>query len=161
MRVVYWNRRRLSEEEEGELGVQYVAGGVEELLGRVDVVCLCCPLTEETRGMIGERELGLMKRSAVLVNTARGQIVDEAALVRALDDGTIAGAGLDVYEDEPRVSEGLLRNEKALLLPHVGIFTRETMQAIEEWTMENVRLAVEEGWMRSVIPEHRHLQEIR
>ena len=155
MRVVYHNRRRL----EGGLedGAEYI-DTLEGLLGMADVVSLNLPLNAATRHLISSKELALMKKSAVLVNTARGAVVDEEALVRALDEGTIAGAGLDVYEDEPKIHEGLLKSERALLLPHVGTYTYETMYKMEAWAIENVRMGVEEGRLKSPIPEHKDLK---
>jgi lactate dehydrogenase-like 2-hydroxyacid dehydrogenase len=103
---------------------------LDELLGEADVVSLHLPLSEATRHLIGARELGLMKPTAVLVNTSRGPIVDEAALVHALAAGRIAGAALDVYEHEPEVHEGLLGLENVVLTPHLGSATRETREAM-------------------------------
>jgi len=103
---------------------------LDELLGQTDIVSLHVPLTGETRHLIDARRLQLMKHSAVLINTARGPIVDEAALAEALQDGTIAGAGLDVYEREPEVTEALLRLENVVLAPHLGSATRDTRIAM-------------------------------
>jgi glyoxylate reductase len=103
---------------------------LEQVLREADVVCLTVPLTEQTRGLIGARELALMKRGAVLVNTSRGPVLDEAALAAALRSGHLAAAGLDVYEHEPKVHPDLLACERALLLPHVGSATRETRDAM-------------------------------
>jgi glyoxylate reductase len=103
----------------------YVAG-LDELLGTADVVSLHVPLTEATDHLIGERELALMKPTGVLVNTSRGPVVDEEALVDALEAGTIFAAGLDVYEGEPVVNPRLLAAPRTVLLPHVGSATTET-----------------------------------
>jgi glyoxylate reductase len=103
---------------------------LERLLGEADVVSLHAPGGEETWHLIGERELGLMKRSAVLVNVARGPIVDEDALVRALEGGVIAGAALDVYEREPEVHPGLLGLENVVLTPHLGSSTLAAREAM-------------------------------
>jgi len=100
--------------------------GVEE----VDVLTLHCPLTEETRHLVGGAALARMKPTAVLVNAARGAIVDEAALARALRAGVIAGAALDVFEREPEVAEELLELENVVLVPHLGSATRETREAM-------------------------------
>ena len=105
---------------------------LEDLLSRSDVVSVHCPLTAATRHLIGAPQLALMKRSAILVNTARGPIVDEAALVAALETGTIAGAGLDVFEDEPRVHPGLLGRDDVVLVPHIGSATRATRARMAE-----------------------------
>ena len=103
---------------------------LDALLPEADVVSLHVPLTAETRHLIDARRLRLMKRSAVLINTARGPVVDEAALAAALADGTIAGAGLDVYEREPEVTEALLALENVVLAPHLGSATRDTRVAM-------------------------------
>ena len=103
----------------------YVAG-LRELLARSDIVSLHVPLTESTQHLIGAAELGLMKPTAVLVNTARGAVIDENALVDALEAGTIHGAGLDVFEGEPVVNERLLRAPRVTLLPHIGSATIAT-----------------------------------
>ena len=124
------------------LGAQVV--DLEELLTASDVVSLHCPLTAETRHLVGAAELRAMKATAHLVNTARGPVVDEAALVAALESREIAGAGLDVYEDEPRVHPGLLGRDDVVLLPHVGSATVETRTAMADLAVDNV-LAVLAG----------------
>jgi len=103
---------------------------LDELLAVADVISLHCPLTAETRHLIDERALAAMKSSAVLVNTARGPIVDERALVEALGKGVIAGAALDVYEFEPAVSEELLALDQVVLTPHMGSGTKSTREAM-------------------------------
>ncbi len=103
---------------------------LEELLERSDFVSLHCPLTPATRHLIDATALARMRPHAVLVNTSRGPVVDEAALVVALRDGTIAAAGLDVYEDEPRLAAGLAELENVVLLPHVGSATHATREAM-------------------------------
>ena len=128
MEILYSGRRRAAPELEAELGATYLT--LEELLAGADVVSLHCPLNDETRGLIGGEALARMKRSAFLVNTTRGPVVDEAALARALAEGTIAGAGLDVYEREPVVHPDLLGLENVVLLPHLGSATIETRTAM-------------------------------
>jgi glyoxylate reductase len=103
----------------------YVAG-LAELLARSDIVSLHVPLTESTHHLIGAAELSLMKPTAVLVNTARGAVIDENALVDALEAGTIYGAGLDVFEGEPAVNQRLLTAPRVTLLPHIGSATIAT-----------------------------------
>lgn len=111
---------------------------LDELLQRSDVVSLHCPLTPATRHMIDERAFGRMKDTSILINTARGPVVDEAALVRALDSGSIAGAGLDVFEEEPRVHPGLLATRKAVLLPHIGSATIATRRRMGQMVVEDI-----------------------
>ena len=121
-------------------------GGVThaQLLERSDVVSLHCPLTEETRHLIDADALRAMRDDAYLVNTARGPVVDEAALAAALRDGVIAGAALDVFEREPEVHPGLLDLDNVVLVPHLGSATRETRTAMAELAAANV-LAVLRG----------------
>ena len=119
-------------------------GGVslDELLERSDFVSLHVPLTDQTRHLIGERELRRMRPHALLVNTARGPIVDEAALVRALREGWIAGAGLDVFEREPRLSPGLADLPQVVLAPHLGSATTATRARMAEVAAENIVAAL-------------------
>lgn len=111
---------------------------LEELLASSDVVSLHCPLTPQTHHLIDAGALATMKDTAYLVNTARGACVDEAALVRALQDGTIAGAGLDVFEEEPRISPELLGMENVVLLPHIGSAARPTREAMSRLAARNI-----------------------
>ena len=112
---------------------------LEELLADADVVSLHCPLTPDTRHLIDERALAAMKSSAVLVNTARGPIVDERALVDALGKGVIAGAALDVFEFEPEVSDELLALDQVVLTPHMGSGTRGTREAMGMLAVDALR----------------------
>jgi lactate dehydrogenase-like 2-hydroxyacid dehydrogenase len=136
MEIAYSGRRRADAAAEDALEAEFMP--LDELLATSDVVSLHVPLSAETRHLIGPRELGLMKPTAFLVNTTRGPVVDEEALVGALRDGTIAGAGLDVFEREPEVHPGLLELENAVLLPHLGSATVETRTAMGMLAAENV-----------------------
>jgi glyoxylate reductase len=107
-------------------GVEYRE--FDDLLRESDFVTVHCPLTKETRHLIGKRELDLLKPTAILINTSRGPVVDEKALVSALRKGRIAGAGLDVYEKEPKLSPGLSKLENVVLLPHIGSSTKDTRE---------------------------------
>lgn len=142
MEVAYHSRRPCAPELAEELAASRM--DLEDLLRTADVVSLHCPYSEATHHLIGAQQLALMKDSAYLVNSARGPIVDEDALVRALREGTIAGAGLDVFEDEPRVHEGLLELENVALAPHLGSATVETRTAMAQLAADNV-LAVLRG----------------
>ena len=115
---------------------------LDGLLATSAVVSLHAPLTSETHHLLDERRLRLMPRGAVLVNTARGPLVDEAALVRVLESGHLAGVGLDVYEHEPEVHPGLRERRDVVLLPHVGSATRETRAAMAELAARNVVAAL-------------------
>jgi glyoxylate reductase len=140
MRLIYHGRRPSPELD--ALGAEQV--GFEELLKRSDFVSLHVPLSAETRHLIDGRALSLMKPTAYLINTSRGPVVDEPALVEALRDGRIAGAGLDVYEDEPRMAGGLSGCLNTVLLPHLGSATRDTRAAMSRIAAENL-VAVLEG----------------
>lgn len=136
MSVLYHNRHR-NTEAETELGARQVS--FKELLERSDFVCVHAPFTEETRHLFDKDAFRLMKDSAILVNVARGPIVDEAALVWALESGEIAGAGLDVYEREPKISPGLLKlKERVVLAPHIGSATVETRRELARIAVDNV-----------------------
>jgi glyoxylate reductase len=136
MRVLYWTPRRKPEAEEREAGLTYVP--FDELLRESDFVSLHSPLNAETRHQIGARELRLMKKTAFLINTARGPIVDEAALTRALLKKQIAGAGLDVFEFEPKVSPQLRRLKNVVLNPHLGSATIETREEMAGIVVDNI-----------------------
>lgn len=125
---------------------------LDELLATSDVVSLHCPLTAQTRHLIDAAALRAMKPGAFLVNTARGPVVDEAALVEALRSGEIAGAALDVYEDEPRVHPGLLDLECVVLAPHLGSATTETRTRMAELAVENVVAVLSGQDPRTPIP---------
>jgi glyoxylate reductase len=136
MRVLYWSPRRKPEHEEREAGLTYVP--LDRLLAESDFVSIHSPLTEITRHQIGARELSLMKRTAYLINTARGAIVDEAALVRALTKKQIAGAGLDVFEHEPTIAGALKKMSNVMLTPHLGSATPEVREAMANIVVDNI-----------------------
>lgn len=137
MRVLAWSRSRTRPSEAGD-GITRITR-LDELLGQSDVVSLHCPLVPTTRHLIGAPQLAQMRPTAFLLNTARGPIVDEQALVAALDSRQIAGAGLDVYEEEPRVHPGLIGRENVVLLPHLGSATHETREAMGMRALANLR----------------------
>lgn len=140
MRVLYTNRHA-NEAAERAYGAERVELG--HLLAQADFVCLQVPLTPETRHLIGASELHRMKRSAILINASRGAIVDEAALIAALADGTIAGAGLDVFEHEPLpVDSPLLTLRNVVALPHIGSATHETRRVMARCAAENLVAAL-------------------
>ncbi|RAM64230.1 bifunctional glyoxylate/hydroxypyruvate reductase B [Herbaspirillum rubrisubalbicans] len=136
MSILYHNTRP-NPEAERELGARYVSR--DALLSQADFVCLMLPLTPATERMFGAREFGLMKRSAIFINASRGRIVDEAALIAALQENTIYGAGLDVFEVEPLpVSSPLLQLPNVVALPHIGSATHETRLAMAELAVANL-----------------------
>lgn len=136
MRILYCNRHPVTEEVAVELAATRLA--LPELLRQADFVSLNCPATPQTRHLIDAAALRLMPAHAHLVNTARGDVIDEPALVDALRQGVIAGAGLDVYENEPRLAPGLAELEQVVLLPHMGSGTVETREAMGFCALANV-----------------------
>ncbi|MFQ5860146.1 MAG: 2-hydroxyacid dehydrogenase [Dehalococcoidia bacterium] len=141
MRVLYTKRTRLSPEEEAELGVEWRE--LEKLFREADYVSLTPTLTASSEGLVGERLLSLMKPTAILINTSRGRVLDEEALVRALQEGRIAGAGLDVYQWEPPLSDpsphpALLRLPNVVLTPHIGSATPDTRIQMAERVVQNI-----------------------
>jgi glyoxylate reductase len=136
MRSLYWTPRRKSESEEREAGLTFVP--LDQLLRESDFVSVHSPLNADTRHQIGARELGLMKKTAFIINTARGPIIDEAALVRALKAKRIAGAGLDVFEHEPKVHAELRRMKNVVLNPHLGSATVEVREEMANIVVDNI-----------------------
>ena len=143
MPLLYHGRRR-KPQLESDLGAVYCES-LGELLAGSQIVSLHCPLTEQTRGMIDAQALSLMQPGAILVNTARGGVVDEAPLIEALKNGVIAGAGLDVFQDEPSVSEGLLTLDNVLMSPHIGTATAETRDAMGIRVIDNIETFLRTG----------------
>jgi glyoxylate reductase len=142
MRTLYADPRRLPEDDEHKLGMTHAS--LDEVLSQADFVSLHPQLSPQTRHLIGERELRLMKPTAFIVNTSRGPILDEAALTRALAEKRIAGAGLDVYEEEPRVSPELVAMDNVVLTPHLGSAVLELREAMAHRVVDNI-LALIEG----------------
>lgn len=141
--VVYYDAFRLPETTEQELGLTYRE--LDEVLANADIVSLHLPLLDSTRGMIGQREIALMKPGAVLINTARGGIVDTAALAEALAGKRIAGAGLDVFDSEPLAADSPLRAlDNVVLTPHVGGNTADMSMDMVDICLENI-FAVRDG----------------
>lgn len=136
MKVIYHNRNANKRAEE-DLAAEYV--GLDELLSRSDFVALNMPLTEETRGMIGQRELSLMKKTAVLVNAARGGVIDHEALLECLQQGGLHAAALDVTDPEPLPRDHpLFAQENLIIAPHLGSATQQTRQAMAERSVDNL-----------------------
>ncbi len=149
MRILYHARRRVAETLERELDARYVDR--ETLLRESDFLSLHVPLTPETRHLIQSRELSLMKSTAFLINTARGPVLDEEALVQALEARALAGAGLDVFEREPQVHPALLRMNNVVLMPHVGSATAETRFQMARLAAENLLAALNGERPRNVV----------
>jgi glyoxylate reductase len=135
MNVAYYSRSKIDDKIATELGAKQMS--FEELLATSDVVSVHCPSNDSTHHLIGAEQIRLMKKSAFLINTARGPIVNEQELVDALKAGEIAGAGLDVFEFEPKVNSGLLNLENVVLIPHLGSATAETRAAMATLAANN------------------------
>ncbi|KAF3801842.1 putative 2-hydroxyacid dehydrogenase UNK4.10 [Colletotrichum gloeosporioides] len=152
MKVIYHNRSRsvLSD------GAEYVS--FDELLAKSDVLSLNLPLNVNTRNIISTGEFEKMKDGIVIVNTARGGVLDEDALVKALDSGKVLSVGLDVYQSEPDIHPGLLSNPHVCMLPHMGTSTVETKTKMEECTISNVRSGILTGRLVTLVPEQAKLK---
>jgi glyoxylate reductase len=142
MHVVYTQRHRLKPSQESALSARFLP--LDELVATADVISLHCPLTPETHHLMNRKRLTAMKEGALLVNISRGGVVDEAALVDCLRSGHLGGAGLDVYENEPALAEGLTRIANTMLLPHIASAGRETRAAMARLAVSDC-LAVIEG----------------
>lgn len=154
MSIQYHNRSRLPADQED--GAKYVS--FEELLKTSDVLSLNLALNASTRHIISKPQFDMMKDNIVIVNTARGPIIDEAALVDALKSGKVGAAGLDVFEEEPKIHPGLLQNENAVLLPHIGTATWETQKDMELLVLDNLRSAIEGQGLLTRVPEQRDMK---
>jgi gluconate 2-dehydrogenase len=139
MPVIYHNRRPIAAEAAAALSPPPEWRSLDDLLRESDFVLLQAPLTAETRGMVGARQIALMKPGAILVNTGRGGLVDEDALADALTRGAIAGAALDVFEGEPNVNPRLLACPNLVLAPHIGTATRASRHAMLMLAIANLK----------------------
>ena len=149
MKIIYHNRNRLSPELEGD--AEYVS--FDELLAQADVLSLNLSLNAKTRHIIGVKEFAKMKDGVVLVNTARGALIDEKALVDALESNKVASAGLDVFEEEPCKNQDLLKQKHCVFLPHIGTNTFETQKDMELLVLRNMESAVDLGKLLTPIAE--------
>ncbi|MCD6480356.1 D-glycerate dehydrogenase, partial [Candidatus Bathyarchaeota archaeon] len=151
VKVIYHDMVRKPELEEA-YGAEYVS--LKELLTKADIVSIHVPLLPSTERLIGEEELQMMKPTAILINTSRGKVIDQKALVKALKEGWIAGAALDVYEEEPiPLDDPLLRLENVILTPHIGSATRETRRRMAEVCAQNVKAVLEGRKPPNLVPE--------
>ncbi|CZT16635.1 probable glyoxylate reductase [Ramularia collo-cygni] len=153
MTTIYHNRNKLSDELAG--GAQYVS--FDELLAQSDVISLNLPLNKHTHHIISAEQFAKMKKGVIIINTARGAVMDEDALVQALESGQVGSCGLDVFEEEPKVHPGLLANPSVMLLPHMGTHSIETYIKMETWALDNVRQAIEYGTLKSPVTEQKDL----
>jgi len=155
MNILYYNRKPVDADSEKELKAAYV--GFEELIEKSDAISVHTPLTDETYHMLAEKAFSKMKKGVYIINTSRGEIVDERILVEALKSGKVKGAGLDVYEFEPEVTKDLLNMSNVVLLPHIGSATIETRNKMSEMVAENVIAALEGRIPENLVPELRGL----
>lgn len=139
LEIAYHNRKRLPEAVERIFGARYVPD-LDTLLEEADILSLHCPASKDTQHLLDERRIGLMKEGACLINTARGDLVDQEAMIAALESGRLAGAGLDVYPDEPQVDERLLKIPNVMTLPHIGSATREGRENSGHKVIANIRM---------------------
>ena len=152
MRTLYHQRNRLPKEEEKKLNAEHVT--FEQILRESDFLTLHVPLTEETEYMIGNDEIALMKKTAYLIHTARGKVIDDYALVAALREGRLAGAALDVYEAEPELTEGMRELDNLMILPHIGSASFETRDKMALLVADNILDALEGKTPRSLVPSY-------
>ena len=136
---IYHNRKRLPEAVETMLGVRYVID-LDALVAESDILTLHCPLTEDTRALVDARRIALMKAGSCIINTARGELIDQEALIAALQSGHLAGAGLDVYPDEPNVDRRLIEHPNVMTLPHIGSATAEGREDSGHKVIANIRM---------------------
>ncbi|MBX7540575.1 2-hydroxyacid dehydrogenase [Qipengyuania sphaerica] len=139
LEIAYHNRKRLPEAIERMFGATYVEN-LDDLVAQADILTLHCPASPGNHHLIDARRLGLMKEGASLINTARGDLVDYEALIEALESGHLAGAGLDVFPDEPNVDERLIRHPNVMTLPHIGSATREGREDSGMKVIANIRM---------------------
>jgi lactate dehydrogenase-like 2-hydroxyacid dehydrogenase len=143
MRVLYHNRKRVAEEIERKLNASWVS--FDQLLREADFIVLQVPYSPATHHLIGADELAKMKRGAILINSTRGGVVDDAALITALREGTIRAAGLDVFENEPKLNPGFLELDNVVLAPHIGSSTEATRRAMAMTAAKNAVVALTGG----------------
>lgn len=144
MKLRYFNRHQLPAEEEERYGVTYCPD-LKTLLGSSDIISLHTPLNAATQGMISHGEFASMRDGAFLINTARGAIVDEKAMIEALESGKIARAGLDVFPDEPAINSYFAESDKVVIQPHMGGLTETAFARSQRESLENVRALFEKG----------------
>ncbi|HNW82916.1 MAG TPA: D-glycerate dehydrogenase [bacterium] len=135
MNIIYWGRKKASDKKERSIGAEYC--GFEELIKSSDFISLHLPFVSDLHHLIGSKEISMMKKDAVIINTSRGQLIDEQALAEALHEKRIFAAGLDVYEKEPEIFSSLFRLDNVVLLPHIGSATEETRAEMAELALSN------------------------
>ncbi|KAK5096463.1 hypothetical protein LTR70_001636 [Exophiala xenobiotica] len=152
-KIIYHNRSRLSPELEG--GATYVS--FDELLAQSDILSLNLALNPKTKHIISAPQLAKCKKGVVIINTARGGLINEAELVDALESGQVSAVGLDVFEEEPKIHPGLVKNDRAFLMPHMGTWTVETQRDMELLVLKNLETGMESGKLITRIAEQKGL----
>ncbi|RDX49242.1 hypothetical protein OH76DRAFT_1556466 [Lentinus brumalis] len=153
MRIVYHSRSKNAQAP--EWCEYFGADRLDEMLAQTDVLSVHVPLRKDTEGMVDEKMIRKLKKGAVIVNTARGKVIDEPALIRALEDGHLGGIGLDVYPNEPEVNPRFLEFPNATLLPHMGTETLDSQKKMEVRALTNLRDYLTKGQGSDIIPEHK------
>ncbi|OAD73802.1 hypothetical protein PHYBLDRAFT_181365 [Phycomyces blakesleeanus NRRL 1555(-)] len=153
MKIIYHNRTRLDKKTEEKYNATWV--DFETLLRTSDIISVSVPLNKDTTSLLSYREFTLMKDGVVLVNTARGKVICEDALVNALESGKVVSAGLDVFEGEPTVHPGLLAHSRSVIFPHIGTFTKESQKKMEMVALGNLEAALTRNTLITPISEHK------
>ncbi|CUM66615.1 uncharacterized protein PRCAT00004286001 [Priceomyces carsonii] len=153
-KIIYYNRKKLPAKEEGTS--EYVSS-IEKLITISDVISINCPLNQSTHHLIDDSMIRLMKDGVIIINTARGEIIDEKSMINSLKNGKIGAVGLDVFENEPHVSEELLSLPNVVALPHMGTHAMQTILEMEELVVENIRSGLTTGNVLNRIPEQRSI----
>lgn len=151
-KIIYYNRSRVSPEK--ELDCEY-CDSLEKLVDVADVISLNVPLNESTRYMISDELLGKMKDGVIIVNTARGEVIDEKALIKHLRSGKIGAAGLDVFENEPNINMELLEFDNVTATPHMGTNAEQTVHEMEAQVIRNIRAGIEKNRVENLVPEQK------
>ncbi|MEW6456594.1 MAG: D-glycerate dehydrogenase [Acidobacteriota bacterium] len=151
MKVLYWDKIKLQNKEEKSIGVRFEE--LENLLKEADIITIHVPLNEQTFHLMSRERIYMMKKGAILINTSRGEVIDEKSLADALEDGHLWGAGLDVYEKEPEVYDKLLKLNKVVLLPHIGSATYETRLKMSMMAAKNLAMGLEGKIPENLIDE--------
>lgn len=152
-RILYHNRNPAPDAPEW---VEYYSQDrLAEMLALTDILSIHVPLRKETEGLVDEKMIRGLKRGAIIVNTARGKVLDEAALIKALEDGQLSAAGLDVYPNEPEINPRLFEFPQVTILPHMGTETEESQRSMEVRALQNLKDYLEQSAGRDIIPEHK------
>ncbi|KAJ3833920.1 hypothetical protein EV361DRAFT_890973 [Lentinula raphanica] len=149
MRIIYHSRRKVAD---APVWCEYFED-VEQMLAQADVLSVHVPLNPNTVGLVGEKWIRALKKGAIIINTARGKVIDEEAMIRALEDGHLASVGLDVYPNEPEVNPKLLEFPHVTLLPHMGTETQDTQHKMEVRALKNIQDYLKTGSGKDIIPE--------